>query len=165
MNESLSKKVLINFFEEGCKKKNDWRIGTEHEKFGFVKKSLKPINYEDIQKIFFELSAKFGWEKKFEKSKVIALSKNNASITLEPGGQIELSGAPLKSLFDTCKEVNSHHDELEEVCKNLDIDFLGMGTLPKWEKKEIKIMPKERYEIMSSLMQIKQYILRNSSKH
>ena len=152
MNENLSKKVLINFFEEGCKKKNDWRIGTEHEKFGFVKESLEPINYEDIQKIFFELSAKFGWEKKSEKSKVIALSKNNASITLEPGGQIELSGAPLKSLFDTCKEVNTHHDELEEVCKNLDIDFLGMGTLPKWDKEKIKIMPKERYEIMSSLM-------------
>ena len=128
MTDELNKNMLIESFAKGIKKK-DWRIGTEHEKFGFKKKSLEPIVFEDIQKIFNQLSIKYGWQKIFEESNVIALKKNGASITLEPGGQIELSGAPLISLFETCAEVNKHQKELDDICKQFDIDFLGMGVL------------------------------------
>ena len=127
MNESkLTKGVLMSYFLDGCKEKQNWRIGTEHEKFGFRKKNLEPINYSDIQKILTKLSLKFGWEKIFEEKKIIGLKRHNASISLEPGGQIELSGAPLKNLFETCVEVNSHQDELNAVCEDLGIDFMGM---------------------------------------
>ena len=152
MNSSLNKNLLVETFSEGCKEKIKWTIGTEHEKFGFRKKSLEPINFQDIQQIFLKLSNKYNWEKGFENSNLIALKKNNASITLEPGGQIELSGAPMKNLFETCKEVNQHQSELDDICKSMEIDFLGMGLLPKWKLNKIKLMPKKRYKIMSEYM-------------
>ena len=153
MNESkLTKGVLMSYFLDGCKEKKNWRIGTEHEKFGFRKKNLEPINFSDIQKILTKLSLKFGWEKIFEEKKIIGLKRHNASISLEPGGQIELSGAPLKNLFETCVEVNSHQDELNAVCEDLGIDFMGMGVLPKWTREHMTLMPKKRYKIMSRYM-------------
>jgi glutamate--cysteine ligase len=152
MTDELNKNMLIDSFARGIKKKANWRIGTEHEKFGFKKKSLEPIAFEDIQKIFNQLNIKYGWQKIYEESNVIALKKDGASITLEPGGQVELSGAPLFSLFETCAEVNKHQKELDDICKQLDIDFLGMGVLPKWERSKIQLMPKQRYKIMSNYM-------------
>ena len=152
VTENLSKEKLIEIISKGCKKKDDWRIGTEHEKFGFKKKDLSPINFNDIQEIFFNLSSKFDWIKIEENGNIIGLRKKKSSITLEPGGQIELSGAPLKSLFETCKEVNQHHDELNAVCKDFEIEFMGMGVLPKWELKNLNLMPKKRYQIMSEYM-------------
>ncbi len=153
MKNFLSKDILISKFSNGCKSKQDWRIGTEHEKFGFRKNDLRPIIFEDIQKIFIDLSNEYSWEKVLENKKIIELRKNGASITLEPGGQIELSGAPFKNLFQTCIEVNQHHDELNEICKNYEIEFMGIGVLPKWNIDDLKIMPKERYEIMQKYMQ------------
>ncbi len=150
--KKLSKDILISTLEKGCKPKNQWRIGTEHEKFGFRKNDLKPITFEDIQKIFFNLSSNYKWEKIFENKNIVGLKKNSASITLEPGGQIELSGAPLEDLFQTCKEVNQHHDELNNVCKDYEIQFMGMGVLPKWNLSDLRLMPKERYKIMSRYM-------------
>ena len=152
MKNFLSKDILISRFSQGCKSKQDWRIGTEHEKFGFRKNDLRPIIFEDIQKIFIDLSNKYSWEKVLENKKIIELRKNGASITLEPGGQIELSGAPFKNLFQTCREVNQHHDELNEICKNYEIEFMGIGVLPKWNMDDLKIMPKERYKIMQKYM-------------
>ena len=102
----MKKQDLVSFFEDGCKEKTEWRIGTEHEKFGFRTNDLKPISFLDIEKILSRLSEKFHWEKIYENRNIIALSRKMASITLEPGGQIELSGAPLSNLFETCKEVN-----------------------------------------------------------
>ena len=112
MNSMLSKELLVQVFSQGCKEKNQWKIGTEHEKFGFKKKSLEPINFSDIEDIFLKLSKKYNWEKIFEGTNLIALKKDKASITLEPGGQVELSGAPMNNLFETCKEVNQHQNEL-----------------------------------------------------
>ena len=152
MNSLLSKNLLVQIFSEGCKEKNEWKIGTEHEKFGFKKKSLEPINFKDIQEIFLKLSKNYEWEKIFEGSNLIALKKDKASITLEPGGQIELSGAPMNNLFETCKEVNQHQSELDDICESMRIDFLGMGLLPKWDIDKIKLMPKKRYKIMSEYM-------------
>ena len=152
MKENLSKENLIEKLSSGCKNKDDWRIGTEHEKFGFKKKDLSPINFNDIQNIFLNLSSRFNWIKIKENGNIIGLKKNKSSITLEPGGQIELSGAPLKSLFETCKEVNQHHDELNAVCRDSEIEFMGMGVLPKWGLRDLKLMPKKRYQIMSQYM-------------
>lgn len=152
VTNSLNKDILISKLSNGCKPKDEWKIGTEHEKFGFKKKNLRPITFDDIQKIFIDLSIKFSWEKVLENKNIIELRKNFSSITLEPGGQIELSGAPLKNLFETCAEVNQHHDELNEVCKKYEIEFMGMGVLPKWDLSDLKLMPKKRYEIMSNYM-------------
>ena len=143
MNSTLSKNLLVQIFSKGCKEKSKWKIGTEHEKFGFKKKSLEPIKFKDIEEIFLKLSKKYSWKKNFEGSNLISLTKDNASITLEPGGQIELSGAPMNNLFETCKEVNQHQGELDDVCKSMDIDFLGMGLLPKWKINKIELMPKK----------------------
>mgnify|MGYP001244069641 CR=1 FL=1 len=152
MKNNLTKSKLISLFQEGCKKKNLWKIGTEHEKFGFKKKNLKPITYDDINKIFLRLSSKYFWEENKENGKITSLSRDNCSITLEPGGQIELSGAPLNDLFETCKEVNNHQNELTDVCQDLAIDFMGMGFIPKWKLENIPIMPKARYRIMKEFM-------------
>ena len=152
VKEEINKEILISKLSSGCKQKSQWLVGTEHEKFGFRKKDLSPINFEDIQKIFNILSEKYKWEMIFEQKNIIGLKKDNASITLEPGGQIELSGAPLKNLFQTCNEVNKHHDELNDVCKSLGINFMGMGVLPKWELSDLDLMPKKRYEIMTNYM-------------
>ena len=148
----ITKEALINYFRDGCKKRKNWKIGTEHEKFGFHKRTLKPINFEDIQNIFKLLVKKFGWEEETENNFIIGLKKNQSSISLEPGGQIELSGAPLKNLFETCKEVNTHHQELSEVSSDLDIDYMGIGFLPKWKLEDISRVPKARYEIMRNYM-------------
>ena len=152
MKHNLTKSKLISLFRKGCKKKKHWKIGTEHEKFGFKKRNLRPITYEDINRIFLRLSSKYSWVEKKENDKVISLSKDNCSITLEPGGQIELSGAPLDNLFETCKEVDVHQNELTDVCMDLDIDFMGMGFIPKWKLEDMPIMPKARYKIMKNFM-------------
>ena len=153
MNKSeIIKETLINYLRDGCKKRKSWKIGTEHEKFGFHKRTLKPINFEDIQNIFKSLVEKFGWEKIIENNFIVGLKKNQASISLEPGGQIELSGAPLNNLFETCREVNAHHQELSQVSSALNVDYMGIGFLPKWDLEDINKVPKERYEIMRNYM-------------
>ena len=131
--------------------KKNGELEQNMKNLALTKKTLEPIKYQDIEKILKKLSIKFGWKKIFEEKKIIGL-KNNSSISLEPGGQIELSGAPLQNLFHTCAEVNSHQDELNSVCEELDIDFMGMGVLPKWRRDDISLMPKKRYKIMSEYM-------------
>lgn len=148
----LSKSDLIYFISNGCKKKDDWRIGTEHEKFAFNRENLSPLNFEKINQIFTSLKQKFNWKEIFEDGKVVALEKNSSSITLEPGGQIELSGAPMKNLFETCKEVNAHQFELKRVSDKLNVGYMGMGFLPKWNLNQIVLMPKQRYKIMYEYM-------------
>ncbi len=140
----LSKIDLISELENGCKPITKWKIGTEHEKFAYDKKSLKPIQYEKIKLLFLSLTKDFSWEKVFENEKLIGLKKNGSSITLEPGGQIELSGAPVENLFQTCQQVNTHKNELKDVSDSLNIEYMGMGVLPKWNLSDIPIMPKKR---------------------
>ena len=148
----MNKEDLIKCFLEGCKEKKKWKIGTEHEKFGFRKKDLRPLVFEEIEQILKNLSEKFKWKKIYENGNIVSLERNKASITLEPGGQIELSGAPLENLFETCKEVNLHQTELDQVCKEMDVEFMGMGSLPKWEKSDLRFVPKKRYKIMCEYM-------------
>ena len=152
MNERLKKEDLINFISSGCKPKTEWKIGTEHEKFGFTERDFKPLRYDEICLLFNELHQRFSWKRIFEDNNLIGLEKSGSTITLEPGGQIELSGAPLNNLFHTCQEVTSHQFELNSVSKPLGINYMGIGFLPKWKLDQIPQMPKKRYKIMRKYM-------------
>ncbi|PTB84010.1 glutamate--cysteine ligase, partial [Marinobacter vinifirmus] len=142
-----SRRQLVEWFESGCTPKKDWAIGTEHEKFAFTRNDLRPIPYEGergVKTLLTQLAERFDWEPIIENGNVIALTKDNCSVSLEPGGQIELSGAPLKNIHQTCGEVHQHLHEIREICGDLDIEMLGVGHQPKWERKDIPWMPKGR---------------------
>ena len=149
-----SKTHLVEYFVSGCKPKKDWRIGTEHEKFGFKRKNLEPIGYFGKSGINSVLKGmfRFDWNPIFEGENIVALKKGNQSITLEPGGQLELSGAPLETLHETCNEVNLHLSQIKEVADELGIGFLNTGFNPKDSIKQISLMPKSRYKIMKEYM-------------
>ncbi|MCB2053717.1 MAG: glutamate--cysteine ligase [Geminicoccaceae bacterium] len=146
---------LVAWFEAGCKPKNDWRIGTEHEKFGFHKKTLRPLAYDEeggIRDLLEGLADKFDWQPVFEQGRPIALEGDRCNITLEPGGQFELSGAPLKHVHQTCSEVHAHLAQVREVAEPMGVGMLGMGFQPKWRRDEIPWMPKGRYAVMGNYM-------------
>lgn len=132
----------------------DWRIGTEHEKFGFRLDDLRPPQYagpDGIEALLHGL-AEFGWRTIAEDGRTIALDKDGASVTLEPAGQLELSGAQLETVHDTCREVQSHLVEVKRVADALGLGFLGMGFQPKWRREDMPWMPKGRYRIMRDYM-------------
>jgi glutamate--cysteine ligase len=146
---------LVNHLEAGSKPPEQWRIGTEYEKFGFLMKDLSPLTYDGspgIRQILEELSSKYSWEPVRENGNVIALQGNGGSITLEPGGQLELSGAALTNLHETCDEVHTHLDQVKSVAQPLGVGFLGMGFTPLYSRDEIPWMPKDRYRIMRKYM-------------
>ncbi|MBL8671949.1 MAG: glutamate--cysteine ligase [Alphaproteobacteria bacterium] len=153
---------LVAWFESGSKPRSRWRIGTEHEKFGFRLSDLRPMPYDgrDGIRALLEGLCAYDWEPVIEESptgpNVIALKgkgpRTGGSITLEPGGQFELSGAPLRSIHETCQEVNSHLDEVRLVCKELGVGMMGLGFNPKWRREDVPWMPKGRYKIMREYM-------------
>ncbi len=149
------RRQLVAYLEEGCKAQEDWRIGTEHEKFAFTWGDLKPLPYEgerSIRALLEGLSECCGWMPILENERPIALTKDGCNITLEPGGQFELSGAPLENLHQTCNEVHTHLDQVKEVCGPLGVGMLGMGFAPTWRRDEMPTMPKARYDIMRAYM-------------
>ena len=153
-----SKAQLVSYLEAGCKPSEAWRIGTEHEKFAYTLEDLRPLPYageRGIRAILEGLAARFGWEPVLEDGNPIALTKAGCSVTLEPGGQLELSGAPLETLHQTCDEVNAHLDQVKEITKPLGIGMVGLGFLPKWRREDVSWMPKGRYEIMGAYMPTK----------
>lgn len=146
---------LTEYLAAGCKPKESWRIGTEHEKFVFCRTNLTPVPYEGdkgIRVILEKLSAETGWAQIMEGAHPIGLKGENASVSLEPGGQFELSGAPLENVHETCSEVHRHLDAVKKVCDPLGVAFLGMGFAPTWTRDEIPHMPKSRYGIMRNYM-------------
>ena len=145
---------LVEVMASGEKPRADWRIGTEHEKFGFRLDDLRPPEFDGERGIEALLKglARFGWTPFEEHGRVIALTKGMASVTLEPAGQLELSGAPLETIHDTCKEVGGHLREVREVADDLRLGFLGMGFQPKWRRDQMPWMPKGRYKIMREYM-------------
>lgn len=152
------KEQLVEWFVSGSKPREDWRIGTEHEKFVFTRKDLKPVPYEgkaSIRAVLEGLAERFGWTPVEEAGLPIALTKNGCSVTLEPGGQLELSGAPLHNLHETCAEVNGHLAEVKEICDPLGVGMLGLGFAPTWTREEVPWMPKGRYAIMRRYMPTK----------
>jgi glutamate--cysteine ligase len=149
------RRQLVAFIEAGCKAKTHWRIGTEHEKFGYTHGDLRPLPYEgerSVRALLEGLAAQFGWRVISEQGRPIALQKGGASVTLEPGGQFELSGAPVKTLHETCSEVHEHLDQVRTVAEPLGIGMLGLGFQPKWRREDIPWMPKGRYRIMREYM-------------
>ncbi len=122
---------LAEFLASGCKPREDWKIGTEHEKFGYCRDTLQPLPYDgprSIREMLEGLRYKFGWHPIFEGDALIGLKRGGANISLEPGGQFELSGAPLETLHQTCDEVNEHLREVREIADPLGISFLGLGA-------------------------------------
>ncbi|MDF1587394.1 glutamate--cysteine ligase [Marinimicrococcus flavescens] len=149
------RRQLVAYMEQGIKPAAAWRIGTEHEKFGFTADDLRPLPYEGprgIRTLLEGMAGQFGWTPVLEGGRPIALTKDGCNITLEPGGQFELSGAPLETLHQTCCEVHTHLDEVKKIAGPLGIGMLGMGFDPKWRRDEIPWMPKGRYAIMGSYM-------------
>ena len=149
------KAELVEWLEAGCKPSSDWRIGTEHEKFGFLKEGLRPLHYDGeagVRTMLEGLKDKFGWEGLYEGDYLIGLKRNGASVSLEPGGQFELSGAPLEHIHETCNEVGQHLREVREIADPLGIAFLGLGVSPVWSLEETPMMPKGRYKIMRDYM-------------
>jgi glutamate--cysteine ligase len=151
------KRQLVDHLAAGSKPREAWRIGTEHEKFAFNLRDLRTLPYDGPAGIraVLEGMTRFGWESILENGNPIALSKGACSITLEPGGQFELSGAPLEDLHRTCAEVNEHLDQVKQVGADLGTGMLGMGFNPKWSRAETPWMPKGRYKIMREWMQRK----------
>src|SRR5690606_19814200 len=145
---------LVEVLASGEKPLADWRIGTEHEKFGFRLDDLHPPGFEGERGIEALLKGltRFGWEPVDEHGRVVALYKDGASVTLEPAGQLELSGAPLEDIHQTCREVGSHLREVKAVADELRLGFLGMGFQPKWRREDMPWMPKGRYRIMRDYM-------------
>ena len=152
-----NKDQLIAYFVDGFKPKSEWRIGTEHEKFPFLKDTLGPVPYEgknSIRALLEGLRDAYGWQAVYEGEHIIALSDPNslANISLEPGGQFELSGAPLETVGETCVEISEHLRQVRDIGDKLGIGFLGLGASPVWTRADTPIMPKGRYKIMAPYM-------------
>ncbi len=147
---------LAGYLEDGCKPKEDWRIGTEHEKFGYCKDTHLPLPYDgdrSIKAILEGLRDGFGWSPLEEAGHIIGLVKDGANISLEPGGQLELSGAPLETIHETCDEVNQHLAEVKSVADRIGAGFIGLGAAPEWTHEQMPLMPKGRYALMDAYMQ------------
>ena len=152
-----SKAQLIEELATGSKPEAQWRIGTEHEKFPFLTDTLAPVPYHgprSIKALLDGLKDRFGWTGVYEGENIIALSDpaGLGNVSLEPGGQFELSGAPLNTVHDTCEEVHEHLAQVREVGDRLGIGFLGLGASPIWSLAETPVMPKGRYGIMAPYM-------------
>ena len=151
-----TKTQLIEYFQDKEKNKKDWMIGTEHEKFIFSLKNFHSVDYKGengIEQLLLILEKNSGWEGIYENKNIIGLiADNKSSISLEPGGQLELSGAPLKNLHMTCEETGTHLKELRKALQRLDLGMAGFGFHPISARENSNFMPKGRYEIMKKWM-------------
>jgi glutamate--cysteine ligase len=146
---------LAEHLAEGCKPKEDWRIGTEHEKFGYDKDTLLPLPYDgprSVKAMLEGLRDEFKWSPVLEAGNIIGLEKNGANVSLEPGGQLELSGAPLETIHETCDEVNVHLKEVQTVADRIGVGYIGLGASPDWTHEQVPMMPKGRYRLMTDYM-------------
>jgi glutamate--cysteine ligase len=148
---------LADYMAGGCKPGTDFRIGTEHEKFAFFRADNSPVPYfgdASISALLKGMQQKLGWEPIMDGDNIIGLGETGGmgAISIEPGGQFELSGAPLETLHQTCRESNQHLAVLREIAEPMGIRFLGIGGSPKWSLAETPVMPKSRYKIMTRYM-------------
>ena len=148
---------LVAWFEKGSKPMSQWRIGTEHEKFPFTIKGHDPVPYEGprgIGKLLRGMQHLLGWEPIMEGDNIIGLYDvtGGGAISLEPGGQFELSGAPVETVHQTHTELMAHLAQVHEIAEPLGIGFLGLGMAPTWTRADIPKMPKGRYRIMTNYM-------------
>ena len=148
---------LVAYLAAGNKPREKWRIGTEHEKFPFYVDGHAPVPYggeRGIRALLEGMQKTLGWDPIIDDDRIIGLVEptGQGAISLEPGGQFELSGAPLETIHQTCREGNAHLAQLREIAEPLGIRFLGLGGSPKWTLAETPRMPKSRYEIMTRYM-------------
>jgi glutamate--cysteine ligase len=145
---------LAEYMASGGKPKEEWRIGTEHEKFVFDRQMLQRLPYDGRCSISSLLNGlkRFYWEPIIEGNKPIGMTFQGQAVTLEPGGQFELSGAPRATLHQTCDETNEHLDQVKQIADEIGAGFLGLGFDPKWRREDVPIMPKGRYNIMRAYM-------------
>ncbi len=145
---------LLDYFARGEKPAERWRIGTEHEKFVYRTADHRAPSYDEpggIRDLLAELT-QFGWQPVEEGGKVIALSGADGTVSLEPAGQLELSGAPLENLHQTCAETGRHLQQVKAVGEKLGLGFLGLGMWPDKARADLPVMPKGRYAIMLNHM-------------
>src|SRR5712672_1979883 len=148
---------LVAWFETGIKPPSEFRLGTEHEKFAFTVADNRPVPYEgasSIRSLLEGLQRAMGWEPITESGNIIGLfdAAKGGAISLEPGGQFELSGAPVETVHQTCSELKEHLEQLKAIARPLGIGFLGIGMTPTWTRAEMPMMPKGRYRIMTNYM-------------
>ena len=144
---------LVAWFDKGSKPASAWRVGAEHEKFVFHHGTNAPVAYEPGGiKALLDGLTRFGWTPVNEAGNVIALERGKANVSLEPGGQFELSGAPLETIHEICEETGQHLQEVKVVADELGLGFLGLGFTPIWRRDEVPVMPKGRYKIMREYM-------------
>ncbi|MDQ7080467.1 MAG: glutamate--cysteine ligase [Paracoccaceae bacterium] len=150
-----NKTQLAEYLAAGCKPRDQWRIGTEHEKFGYCKDTHLPLPYDgprSIKAMLEGLRDSYGWAPIMEAGNIIGLEKGGANISLEPGGQLELSGAPLENIHQTCNEVHTHLKEVRDVAERIGAGFIGLGAAPEWTHEQMPVMPKGRYRLMTGYM-------------
>jgi glutamate--cysteine ligase len=157
MTPIASRDELVAWFEAGCKPKSAFRIGTEHEKFPFTLDGNRPVPYEGrrgIRALLEGMQHLLGWEPIIENGNIIGMFDvtGGGAISLEPGGQFELSGAPVEDVHQTCSELMAHLAQVKQIAAPLGIGFLGLGMTPNWSRAEIPVMPKGRYRIMTAYM-------------
>ena len=148
---------LVAWMEQGSKPERAFRIGTEHEKIPFTLAGHAPVPYEGpagIRKLLEGMRSLLGWEPIMEGETIIGLADvtGGGAISLEPGGQFELSGAPVRTIHETCAELNAHLAQVRQVAEPLGIGFLGIGMSPEWTLAQTPAMPKGRYRIMANYM-------------
>jgi len=152
-----TREELVAWFEAGSKPRSRFRLGTEHEKFVFTVDGHKPVSYQGqrgIRALLEGMQHLLGWEPIIEDGNIIGLFDvtGGGAISLEPGGQFELSGAPVETVHQTCSELMAHLAQVKEIARPLGIGFLGLGMTPNWSRSQIPMMPKGRYRIMTSYM-------------
>lgn len=152
--EITHKSQLVDYFEQGSKPHEKWGIGTENEKFLFCSSDFKRLDYKAISGVLTHMQQN-GWLPVKEGSEIIALRKNGASITLEPGGQFELSGENFKTIHETYIETKKHFEELNAICREFGFFSLPLGVDPLTSFEDVPWMPKERYRYMKNYMPAK----------
>ncbi|MFM7144686.1 MAG: glutamate--cysteine ligase [Alphaproteobacteria bacterium] len=152
--ESLDQ--LVGHFERGCKPRSEWTVGTEYEKPAVDRRTGLAIPFDGprgVETILRAMADRFGWEPQEERGRVVALSREGrGSVTLEPGGQVELSGHNFRTLHETHAELVRHAAELTAVGDDLDVAFLGLGITPFSRLEQIQWVPKARYDVMGPYM-------------
>ncbi len=149
--------ALVAWIEAGARPRERWKLGTEHEKFPFRRTDFGPVPYDGaagIRALLEGLRARGGWEPIFDGEAVIGLADDHGggAISLEPGGQFELSGAPLLDVHATAREFEAHLADVAAVAAPLGLGFAGLGASPKWQLDATPVMPKSRYAIMRAYM-------------
>src|SRR3989442_5705860 len=152
-----AREELVAWLEAGSKPRSQFRLGTEHEKFVFTVEGHNPVSYEGrrgIRALLEGMQHLLGWEPIIEDGNIIGLVDvtGGGAISLEPGGQFELSGAPVETVHQTCSELMAHLAQVKEIARPLGIAFLGIGMKPNWSRSQIPMMPKGRYRIMTAYM-------------